>query len=701
MKKILALIAALILIIAVQKSFAQDATLVVTVTDKDNGDEPIVGAIVTLRQNGNYITSSASDVQGLAKISGIDPGKYRVHVGYLGHTAESDVNIMEGVNRKAFSLGTRQKMHEITIEAEPEMFEDGYGGSTSVFGHAPRTTEAIAVEGTKSNRSLNTAIAQPGTTSTDGGTPVIRGGRTSGNLTLIDGIPVRGSLAVPPSSYGNNRVQSPGIPARYSEKTQTFQTQPSRESYKGIDESTFKQPLFEPLSTFSIDVDGASYTNTRRFIRSGQIPPGESVRIEEFINYFDYDYAKPEKGQPFGINTEMASSPWDENKLLIHVGIQGKSIDLLQAPPSNLVFLIDVSGSMGSYNKLPLVKNSLQFLVDQLRDEDQISLVVYAGSSGLVLDATPGSKKREILSAIDRLSSGGSTAGGAGIELAYKVAVDNFIEGGNNRVILATDGDFNVGTTSEAELQQLIEKKRESGVFLTTLGYGTGNYQDSKMEMLANKGNGNYYYIDQLQEAQKVFGSDLMGTLFAIAKDVKIQVEFNPLKVASYRLIGYENRALANEDFNDDTKDAGELGSGHTVTALYEIVPTENAHNPSVRAIDPLRYQNQITTSDASLANEYLTIKLRYKLPDGDESTLISEQLSGTPVSIEEASENLKFSASVAAFGMALIDSEHLNDFSMKQTIKLASSAKGKDDNGHRAECIQLMKLYDKMEKLN
>lgn len=683
MKKILALIAALILIIAVQKSFAQDGTLVVTVTDKHQGDDPIIGAIITLTQNNNYVASGITNITGISSISGLDVGEYNIKVEYVAQVKRDTTVIKEGINRVNFSLGATT-IDALVIEAEPDMIHDGYGGSMSVLGHTQRTTEAIAIERKRSSRSLNTAISTVGgTTSGDGGVPNIRSGRTSGNLTLVDGIPM-----------GHNS-------GTYNEASQTFQVNPSGESYKGIVENAFKQPLFDPLSTFSIDVDAASYTNTRRFIRSGQIPPGESVRIEEFVNYFDYDYANPEKGQPFGINTEMASSPWDENKLLIHVGIQGKSIDLLQAPPSNLVFLIDVSGSMGDHNKLPLVKKSLQFLVDRLRNEDRISLVVYAGSSGLVLNSTPGSKKREILDAINRLSSGGSTAGGAGIELAYKVAVDNFIKGGNNRVILATDGDFNVGTTSEASLQQLIEKKRESGVFLTTLGYGMGNYQDSKMEMLANKGNGNYYYIDQLQEAQKVFGNDMMGTLFTIAKDVKIQVEFNPLKVASYRLIGYENRALANEDFNDDTKDAGELGAGHTVTALYEIVPTENAPNPSVKAIDPLRYQSQIATSDAAIVDEYLTIKLRYKLPDGDESTLLSQQLSGTPVKIEEASENLRFSASVAAFAMALIDSKHLNDFSVEETIKLASTAKGKDDNGYRAECIQLMKLYDKMEKLN
>ncbi|MDP5016876.1 MAG: VWA domain-containing protein, partial [Dolichospermum sp.] len=357
------------------------------------------------------------------------------------------------------------------------------------------------------------------------------------------------------------------------------------------------------------------YSNMRRFITQGQLPPKDAVRIEELINYFTYNYPQPTGNKPFSVTTEVTAAPWNPQHKLVQVGLQGKRLESETLPPSNLVFLIDVSGSMGEADKLPLVQQSLKLLVNKLRPEDRVSLVVYAGNAGVVLPATPGNQKTKILAAIDRLQAGGSTAGGQGIELAYKIAKQNFLKSGNNRVILATDGDFNVGVSSDAELTRLIEQKRDQGIFLTVLGFGTGNYKDGKMEQLADKGNGNYAYIDTLLEAKKVLVNDIRGTLFTIAKDVKIQVEFNPAKVQAYRLIGYENRLLQNQDFNDDKKDAGEIGSGHSVTALYEIIPTGTKSDVKLPEVDPLRYQRSGVTATDTADNEIMLVKLRYKSP--------------------------------------------------------------------------------------
>ena len=365
------------------------------------------------------------------------------------------------------------------------------------------------------------------------------------------------------------------------------------EDYDGIVENRFLTVTENALSTFSIDVDAASYSNVRRFLQSGQLPPAGAVRTEEMINYFHYDYPQPKNEDPFSINTEMAACPWNPAHRLVLIGLQGKKIPVENLPASNIVFLIDVSGSMMDENKLPLVKASMKMLVDQLREQDKVSLVVYAGNAGLVLPATSGANKNAIKDAIDKLEAGGSTAGGQGIQLAYKTAKENFLKGGNNRVILCTDGDFNVGASSDDDLVRMIEEERKSGVFLTVLGYGMGNYKDNKMEKLADKGNGNHAYIDGLSEAKKVLVNEFGGTLFTIAKDVKLQVEFNPAKVQAYRLIGYENRMLNKEDFNNDKKDAGELGSGHTVTALYEVIPV-GVKNEFLEKVDKLKYQQPL-----------------------------------------------------------------------------------------------------------
>ena len=462
------------------------------------------------------------------------------------------------------------------------------------------------------------------------------------------------------------------------------------EEYDAIHENIFQGALKNPLSTFSIDVDAASYSNMRRFLNNGQLPPKDAVRIEEMINYFNYDYKQPESADPFSINTEISSAPWNSQHKLVHIGLQGRKIPTKNLPPSNLVFLVDVSGSMSSANKLPLLKSAFKLLVDELRPQDNVAIIVYAGAAGLVLPSTDGNNKEAILNALNNLQAGGSTAGGAGIQLAYKVAKDHFKKNGNNRVILATDGDFNVGASSNAEMERLIEEKRNDGIFLTVLGFGMGNYKDSKMETIADKGNGNYAYIDNILEAKKVLVNEFGGTLFTIAKDVKIQVEFNPAKVKAYRLIGYENRALKNEDFNNDKKDAGELGAGHTVTALYEIIPAgvDSKFDP----IDDLKYQESKISPEAIKSKELMTIKLRYKQPDGDQSKLITHALMDSHMAIEKTSDNFRWSAAVAGFGMLLRDSEFKGDLTYDDVIKLAQSAKGSDPEGYRIEFINLVK---------
>ena len=470
------------------------------------------------------------------------------------------------------------------------------------------------------------------------------------------------------------------------------QPQWNTEEYDAIEENIFREALKNPLSTFSIDVDAASYGNVRRFINNGQRPPKDAVRIEELVNYFDYDYSQPKGEDPFAIHTEISSAPWNAKHKLVHIGLQGKSIPTEDLPPSNLVFLIDVSGSMGEPNKLPLLKSSFKMLVEQLRPQDHIAIVVYAGAAGLVLDSTPGDDKRKISDALERLQSGGSTAGGEGIILAYEVAKKNFKASGNNRIILATDGDFNIGESSNAAMERLIEEKRKDGVFLTVLGFGMGNYKDSKMETLADKGNGNYAYIDNITEARKVLVNEFGGTLFTIAKDVKLQIEFNPTKVKAYRLIGYENRVLKNEDFNNDKKDAGDLGSGHTVTALYEIIPV--GIESEFFKVDDLKYQKTTIDPKAKNSNELMTIKFRYKKPDGNVSKLIVHPLTDSNMPLAKTSDNFRWSASVAAWGMLLRDSEYIGNFNYDEVVQMAQSAKGDDKEGYRIEFINMVKSF-------
>jgi Ca-activated chloride channel family protein len=460
------------------------------------------------------------------------------------------------------------------------------------------------------------------------------------------------------------------------------------EEYDRIYEQPFLKALDNPLSTFSIDVDTASYSNVRRFLQGGKMPYKDAVRIEEFINYFSYDYPEPVDELPFSFNVEVSDCPWNQEHMLIHIGLQGKKISYENLPPNNLVFLIDVSGSMNSSEKLPLLKEAVTLLIEEMRDIDSIAMVVYAGAAGLVLPPTPCSEKQKIMGVLERLQAGGSTAGGAGIKRAYDVAREHYDPNGNNRVILATDGDFNVGVSSNSELVRLIEEKREDGIYLTVLGFGMGNYKDSKMESLADSGNGNYAYIDSLREAKKVLVSELGGTLFTIAKDVKMQIEFNPVVVDSYRLIGYENRMLRKEDFVDDTKDAGDLGAGHTVTALYEIVLTDEGDEST----SELRYQTADIKDAAYASNEVMLIKFRYKRPEEDISNLIEKPVPFNPVVFDASSNDFRISAAVAAFGLILKDSNYKGGADYDLVLRLAEQSIGPDREWYRKEFIGLVK---------
>jgi Ca-activated chloride channel family protein len=465
------------------------------------------------------------------------------------------------------------------------------------------------------------------------------------------------------------------------------------DTYAKVQENVFHPVAKDPLSTFSLDVDNASYTNVRRFLNEGQLPPRDAVRVEEMLNYFHYQLPAPPttSPDPVRISAELSECPWAPGHQLARIGIQAKKIETASLPPVNLVFLVDVSGSMQGADRLGLVQAGLRLLVKQLRPQDHVALVAYAGAAGLVLPPTAGAQQETILGAIDRLEAGGSTAGGAGLRLAYSVARQNFLQTGNNRVLLATDGDFNVGESSDEAMEQLIVQQRETGIFLTVLGVGRGNLRDSRMELLADKGNGNYAYLDNLDEARRTLVAQFGGTLFTVAKDVKLQVEFNPARVANYRLLGYENRLLANEDFNNDRKDAGELGAGHTVTALYELVPVE-ADKPLV---DKLKYQVNTQHLPGSASSEVLTVKLRYKEPQGATSKLLAQPLAGAAVPITQASADQQFAAAVAEFGLLLRQSEQRGTATYGTAVQLAQAGRGPDADGYRAELVRLVGLAE------
>ena len=618
------------------------------VTDAETGEVLIGANLIILNTN----WGAATDIEGFFKIESVPPGIYELKASYVGYSSQTIKDVKVIASDSLFieiKLKTDFNLSEIlVVESKP-------------------TTNKYS---TNSCKVTNSEFIQ---------TLHIRGGRGSEVLYCVDGI--------------NSQVG--GYTAEFN---QCLQSGPSNtEEYSTIVENEFLNAFSNPLSTFSIDVDAASYSNVRRFIDAGQLPPKDAVRVEEFINYFDYDYPQPKDEDPFSLFTELGVCPWNENNYLLHVGIKGKELMDEERTDCNLVFLLDVSGSMVPENKLPLVKKAFKFLVKNLKQNDKIAIVVYAGSAGLVLPATYGYEKDKILSALETLNAGGSTAGGAGIQLAYKIAKENFIVGGNNRIILATDGDFNVGVSSTSELVKMIEEKRDEGIFLTLLGFGMDNYKDGRLEELADKGNGNYYYIDNILEAKKVFDHDLMGTLFTIAKDVKIQIEFNPFKVEEYRLIGYENRLLKKEDFADDKKDAGELGAGHTVTALYEIVPAK------VRLIsneyEDLKYQTSKLTNEAKNSDELLTLKLRFKLPDKANSKLITSVVYDRIFSPDSLSENFNFSSAVAGFAMLLRDSKFKGQVDYKMIEELAENNLGDDKYGYRDEFISILKRAKKLSE--
>lgn len=466
----------------------------------------------------------------------------------------------------------------------------------------------------------------------------------------------------------------------------------NREQYHHIEENAFLGVRDNPLSTFSIDVDRASYSNVRRFLLAqGRLPPVDAVRIEEMVNYFSYDYARPGVDHPVAVTTEMGDAPWREGHLLLRVGLASSPVEVDELPPNNFVFLLDVSGSMQPANKLPLVKESMRMLVDQLRPEDRVAIVVYAGAAGLVLESTPGGEKERILDGVENLEAGGSTAGGAGLRLAYRVARENFLESGNNRVILATDGDFNVGPSSDSEMVRLIEEKRREGTSLTVLGVGTGNLQSEKMQSLAQNGNGNYAYLDSRLEARKVLVNEMGGTLHTVARDVKLQVEFNPARVRAYRLIGYENRLLRAEEFDDDSKDAGDLGAGHTVTALYEIVPVGAESDVEIGNVDPLRYRDPADVTGDASSDEMAFVRVRYKGPREDHSRLLEHPV--TP-HLATTSDDFRFAAAVAGFGMLLRESEHRGAVTASRVLSLARGGLGEDPEGYRRGFLDLVRAY-------
>ena len=597
-------------------------------TVTDNKKEPLVNATVIAKQGGVLKGSTVTDFDGKYSIKPLDPGYYDVTVTYVGYKPTTVTKVIVSPNEKTGL--------NITL--------------------APSTTlKEVVIKEYK--RPLVDKYTHSTVRSFDYGYSAAPSYSKSENFS-----------APPPPIYFN----------------------PSNESYKKMPANDFITVKSTPVSTMSVDVDRASYTNIRRFIQGKQKPPADAVRVEEMINYFDYNYPQPTGNDPVAMETQLTTCPWQKDHLLLHIGLQAKTISTDNLPASNLVFLIDVSGSMMEPNKLPLLQESLKLLVDKLRENDKVSIVVYAGNAGLALPATTGNNKNTIKHAIDALQAGGSTAGGAGIKLAYNVALGNFIKGGNNRVILCTDGDFNVGVSSDNELEELIVKERESGVFLTCLGFGMGNYKDSKMEVLADKGNGNYNYIDNLDEGKKTLVSEFGGTIFTIAKDVKCQIEFNPTLVQGYRLIGYENRLLNTEDFKDDKKDAGDMGSGHTVTVLYEIIPAGTKVDEA-RPVNDLKYQNGQFTASA-YNNELATLKLRYKKPADSVSKEMTHAVTGTIVPLEKISENAGFAAAVAMFGMTLKGDKYKGSTGYETILAMANAHKGKDTNKYREEFIELVK---------
>jgi len=661
----------LLLTLLIPSAFANETGSIFGVISDMETKDPLAYANVVIV---GTRTGSMTLTDGTYRIVGVPAGTYTLKAMMMGYKTEvrKGIKVEKGTEVEVnFELMQTivGRTQEILVEGELPQIDVT---ESDVSHRAGRTMlEALPVDDVAEAIALKSGVLRTGDELH------VRGGRSGEVQFQVDCRPVDDPLG-----GGSTRCR-PNIPCL--PPTRHHNT----EEYASIVENSFLDAIGNPLSTFSIDVDAASYGNTRRFIMHDYLPPKDAVRIEEFINYFDYDYDRPDGGKPFSIELEYGSCPWNPEHGLVHIGLLGEELAEEDQKPSNLVFLIDVSGSMQPENKLPLLRKAFILLIDQLKDEDRVSIVVYAGSAGLVLPSVSGGEKGRIKHAIGNLRAGGSTAGCAGIELAYKVAKENFIRGGNNRVVLATDGDFNVGVSSTSELIRLIEEKREEGIFLTILGFGIGNYKDHRLEQLADKGNGNHAYIDNILEAKKVLVDDVTATLYTIAKDVKIQVEFNPAKVSSYRLIGYENRLLKKEDFEDDRKDAGEIGAGHTVTALYEIVPAGGKGETPEK--QELKYQETTVKHEAWNTDEILTVRIRYKDPDRDTSKLITTTLRGDHVALKSSSKNFRFAAAVAMFAMILRDSAYKGDASLNDVSALAKSALGEDPYTYRAEFLRIV----------
>ena len=638
----IALAAALCVIALIVSSAAQTSVGTVTGIVKDVAGAPVPGVAIQLAAKGTTPLRRLSDANGAFTFARVPVADYDVTATLAGFKPFT--------TRVTIASGTTARL-DIVLQIG-----------------ALGETVSVAAEGAVMDSAMSRVKSVGPGVGYAGGSP---GG-------VVGGLP---SMSAPPPP-------PPAGPVPIGPRS--FNT----EAYDRIDDNPFRLATQDPLSTFSIDVDTASYANVRRFLNGGSLPPRDAVRIEELINYFHFEYPNPANGLPFSVTAELAACPWNPEHRLALVGLQTRVPDMDSVPARNLVFLLDVSGSMASSDKLPLVRTAMRMLVDTLTSRDRIAIVVYAGASGIVLPSTNGAHKERIHEAIARLEAGGSTNGGAGITLAYQVAQEQFVTGGINRVILATDGDFNVGVTNQGDLTRLIEEKRASGIFLSVLGVGTGNTKDSTMEKLADRGNGNYAYLDSLHEARRVLVHEAGATLVTVAKDVKIQVEFNPVNVAAYRLIGYENRLLRNQDFNDDRKDAGENGAGHTETALYEVVPA--GADVNVPGVDPLKYQRPSTSAPGVASDELMTVKLRYKAPDADESRLITVPVKNRTT---EMSANVGFAAAVAEFGMLLRQSEHRGSSTHADAAALARRFRGSDADGYRSEFVKLVELAEALTR--
>ena len=666
----------LALLVLARISNAQNSGAIRVLVTETKTQETVPFANVALFKGKTQLQLATTDINGICFFKQLTAGKYNVKAVYVGYQSKTISNVKVDSNKTSYltialSNDAGVNLNEVTVTEYkvPLIDPDTKSGGTI----DRETYQQMA------SKSINSVIStQAGVMATGNSAPAsynygykIRGARGGKKDKYIDGERV---------VYDNNKGKEKTAAETYV-----------NEEYGQFKESPYNPARNQPLSTFAIDVDAASYSNARRLLQQGMLPQKDAVRVEEFINYFPYNYPQPKDDKPFSITTEYAACPWDKNHTLLQIGLKGKEVDFESAPASHLVFLIDVSGSMEDENKLPLLKRAFKLLVKQLRPKDRLSIVVYAGSSGMIIENASGDEKEPINQALEVLTAGGSTAGGDGINLAYKIAEKHFLKNGNNRVILATDGDFNVGVSSEKELENLIVEKRNNGIYLSVLGFGEGNLKDSKMETLADKGNGNYYYIDNFMEARKVLVSQFGGTLYTIAKDVKIQIEFNPAAVKEYRLIGYDNRLLAAEDFNDDKKDAGELGSGHCVTALYEIIPAGSAESHA--KIDELKYSKPTTESTNS--TEMATVKFRYKDVKKQDTTskLISQVVPNHIESAEATSSNFKLAAGVSEFALLLRGSEYKGTASFKQAIDLVNQSKATDPNGYIAGLLEMIKI--------